>query len=190
MVGLILKESESASVLIDQILTLARADADTEQLSFKTIDLCELVAELEPGALALAQSRGLHWCSEIPSKPILIGGDRPHLRRLLLIFMDNACRYTEKGGNIRVRLGLEAQGALLEVSDTGIGIPPGELSRIFERFFRASNARFFAPDGSGLGLSIANWITHAHGGTLTAKSTVGSGTSLLVRFQTIAAERG
>ena len=187
MVGQILKESESASVLIEQLLTLARADADTEQLSFEKVDLRILVEELDSASRRLADNRGLQWSSEVPHEPVIVTGDRPHLRRLFLILIDNACRYTEKGGLIRLRLVLESQEALFEVSDTGIGIPPDELDQVFERFFRASNARFFAPDGSGLGLSIAHWITKVHGGTLTAKSTAGLGTSMLVRLQTSAA---
>ena len=109
MVSDILKESESASVLIEQLLTLARADADTEQLSFEKVDLRELVAELDSGSRTLAENRGLQWSSEISREPVIVVGDRPHLRRLLLILIDNACRYTEKGGLIRIRLGLEPQ---------------------------------------------------------------------------------
>ncbi len=183
MVGHILKESESASVLIEQLLTLARADADTEQLSFEKVDLRELVEELDPGSRTFAKNHDLHWSSEIPKEPVFVTGDRPHLRRLLLILMDNACRYTGKGGSVRLRLSSEQQDVFLEVIDTGIGIPPEDLARIFERFYRASNAQFFDPDGSGLGLSIAHWIANAHGGTLTAKSTVGSGTSMLISLQ-------
>ena len=183
MVGQILKESESASVLIEQLLTLARADADTEQLSFEKVDLCELVEELDPSSRTFAKNHDLNWSSEIPKQPVIVTGDRPHLRRLLLILIDNACRYTKKSGSVRLRLTSERQDVSLEVVDTGIGIPPEELTHIFERFYRASNARYFDPDGSGLGLSIAHWIATAHGGTLTANSTVGSGTSMMICLQ-------
>ncbi len=183
MVGQLLKESESASVLIEQLLTLARSDAETEQLSFEQVDLCELVAELDPGSRTFAKSHDLHWSSENPREPVIVMGNQPHLRRLLLILIDNACRYTEKGGSVRLRLTSEKQDIFLEVMDTGIGIPPEELTQIFERFYRASNARFFYPHGSGLGLSIAHWIATAHGGSLTAKSTVGSGTCMMIALQ-------
>ena len=187
MVGQILRESESTSALIEQLLTLARADADTEQLSLEKTDLRSLVEELEPGFRTLAESHNIHWSAEIPNEPVVVLGDRSHLRRLLLILIDNACRYTDKGGSVRLRLAAQEDEALLEVTDTGIGIPVEELTQIFDRFYRASNARFFDPDGTGLGLSIAHWITTAHGGTLTAQSTLGLGTSMLIRLQTTAA---
>jgi heavy metal sensor kinase len=186
MVGQILRESESTSALIEQLLTLARADADTEQLSLETIDLRALVQEVELGSKTLVESHHIHWSVEIPNEPVVVLGDRSHLRRLLLILIDNACRYTDKGGSVRLRLEAQQQEAILEVTDTGIGIPSDELTQIFDRFYRASNARFFDPDGTGLGLSIAHWITTSHGGTLTAQSTVGSGTSMLVRLRTSA----
>jgi heavy metal sensor kinase len=184
MVAQILRESESTSALIEQLLTLARADADTAQLSLERMDLRELVEELNAGSRTLAESHNIRWSLDISEGPIFVLGDRPHLRRLLLILIENACRYTEKGGLVRLRLSAERQEAVIEVTDTGIGIPSDELTQIFDRFYRGSNARFFAPDGTGLGLSIAQWITTVHGGILLAQSTIGSGTSMLVRIPT------
>ena len=180
MVGQILREAESTSALIEQLLTLARADADTEELSLENIDLRAMVEELATGSNALAKNRSINWSAEIPDEPVMILGDRPHLRRLLLILVDNACRYTDRDGSVRLRLAVRGNEAILEVTDTGIGIPADELTHIFDRFYRASNARFFEPDGSGLGLSIAHWIATAHHGILKAQSTVGSGTSMSV----------
>ena len=186
MVGQILQESEFTSTLIEQLLTLARADADTELLLLESMDLRALVEELDPASKALADRRSIHWSAEIPNEPVVILGDRPHLRRLLLILVDNACRYTDKDGSVRLKLTAHAGEAILEVTDSGIGIPPEDLLQIFDRFYRASNARFFDQDGSGLGLSIANWIVTTHGGTLTAHSTVGSGTTMSIYLRTIA----
>lgn len=180
MVGQILRESESTSELIEQLLTLARADADTAPLHFETVDLRDLMEELDSGSKTLAESYGVHWSSEIPEEPVLVVGDRPHLRHLLLILIDNACRYTKRGGSVHLRLIAQGQEATIEVADTGIGIPPDELTRIFDRFYRASNARFFDPEGTGLGLSIAHWIATAHGGSLSAHSPVASGTSMVI----------
>lgn len=77
---------------------------------------------------------------------------------------------------------------MIEVKDTGIGIPPDELARVFERLYRGSNARFFYADGTGLGLPIAQWIAITHGGTLTVRSTLSSGTCMSVRLPTFASE--
>ena len=188
MVGLILRESESTSALIEQLLTLARADADTEQLRLEALDLRSTVEELESGSTALAEARGLHWTTEIPQHPAIVLMNRPHLRRLLLILIENACRYTETGGSVGVSLYIHEAEVVIEVRDTGIGIPPGELTHIFDRFYRASNARFFDADGTGLGLPIARWIATAHGGTLTAQSTLGLGTCMSVRLPKVIRE--
>jgi heavy metal sensor kinase len=185
MVGEILRESEFTSELIEQLLTLARADADTAQLCLEPLDLRALIEELDSGSRTLAENRSIHWSSEIPRNPVVVPGNRAHLRRLLLILIDNACRYTTNGGTVRLLLEVREREAIIEVSDTGIGIPPEELTHVFDRFYRASNARYFDPNGAGLGLSIAYWIATAHGGTLTAKSSIGLGTSMLLRLRLI-----
>ncbi len=182
MVGEILREAEFTSELIEQLLTLARADAETAHLLLAPVDLRELIEELDSGSRTLADSRVVSWSTKLPKDPVVVLGDRPHLRRLLLILIDNACRYTNAGGTVRLTLTALAQEAVVEVTDTGTGIPPEELTHIFERFYRASNARYFAPDGTGLGLSLAYWIAMAHGGTLTVESSIGSGTSMLLHL--------
>ncbi len=193
MVGLILRESESTSTLIEQLLTLARTDADTEQLKLEEMDLRAVIEEIDAGGRTLAEASGVHWTMEIHAQPVIVLGDRPHLRRLLLILIENACRYTETGGSVRLTLSVQQDETLIEVADTGIGIPPAELKHVFDRFYRASNARFFDAEGTGLGLPIARWIATVHGGTLTAQSTLRSGTCMSVRLhknlhQTLAAK--
>jgi heavy metal sensor kinase len=183
MVGLILRESESTSTLIEQLLILARTDAETEQLKREKLDLRSVIEELDPGSRALAEARGLRWTTDIPEPPVFVLGDRPHFRRLLLILIENACRYTQVGGSISLSLSVQGGEAVVEVADTGIGIPTDELAHVFERFYRASNARYFDPEGTGLGLPIAQWIASAHGGTLTAYSALGSGTCMSLRLQ-------
>ncbi len=185
MVGLILRESESTSVLIEQLLTLARADANTEQLKFEAFDLRALMEEIDAGSRTLAETRGVQWIKESFEEPVTVLADRATLRRSLLILIENACRYTEVGGSVRLRLSVQGEQAVVEVADTGIGIPSAELTHIFERFYRASNARFYDPDGTGLGLPIARWIATAHGGTLTAQSKLGSGTCMSLRLARI-----
>ena len=180
LVGQILQESEAASALIEQLLTLARADADTESLSFEDTDLRELVEEV--ARWGKTDRSDLHWSCELPETPLFVLGDRAHLRRLLLILIDNARRYTKRDGSVTIRLRAQSSEAEIEVVDTGIGIPADELIHIFDRFYRASNARFFDPSGSGLGLSIAYWIANAHKGSLTARSSFRAGSTLTVRL--------
>ena len=182
MVELILRESESTSTLIEQLLTLARADADIERLKLEELDLRSLTDELDAGSRTLAETRGVYWTMETPEQPVVVLGDRANLRRLLVVLIENACRYTDAGGSVRLSLRTQEDEALLEVADTGIGIPPGEIVHVFDRFYRASNARFYNAEGTGLGLPIARWIATAHGGTLTAQSTLGLGTSMALRL--------
>jgi heavy metal sensor kinase len=182
MVGLILRESETTSALIEQLLTLARADADTERLRSEEVDLRGLVEEVAAVGRTLAEARGVQWTTLISEQSVAILGDRPHLRRLFLILIENACRYTEAGGSVRLSLDVQSGDAVINVTDTGIGIPAAELTHVFDRFYRASNARFFHVDGNGLGLPIARWIATTHGGTLTAQSTLGAGTCMSVRL--------
>ena len=89
----------------------------------------------------------------------------------------NACKYTPQGGSIQVRLGSQNQHALVEISDSGIGIPEDELPRIFEEFFRARNAKKIEKDGTGLGLSIAKQVVERHAGKIWVTSKEGKGTT-------------
>ncbi len=182
MVTEILRESEFTSELIAQLLLLARSDSNTAQLAFEPVDLSDLVRELSLGAKSMADSRGLAWSFETPLHPLLVRGDRTYLKRLLLILVENALSYTPGGGAIQLSLNVQGDEAVLNVTDTGIGIPPAELPLIYDRFYRASNARYFDTAGTGLGLAIAQWIVVAHDGVLAATSEVGSGTSISVRL--------
>ena len=178
MVKGILVEAEFTTELIENLLTLARADSSTSALALVPTDTGALVQELEPGSQALATQRGLKWSCMICPEPITILADRQHLRRLLLILIDNALRYTPRDGTVRLTLTRERGQAVFTVVDSGIGIPEEELSRIFDRFHRAPNARCFHAEGSGLGLSIAQWIAAAHRGTVEVSSRVDEGTSM------------
>ncbi len=109
MVREILRESEFTAELIEQFLTLARTDAEREQLSLTPIDLRELVQEIDFGSRTLADRQGLSWSSEIPSQSVAVLGDGPHLRRLLLILIHNACRYKTADGKVRLRLRRETR---------------------------------------------------------------------------------
>jgi signal transduction histidine kinase len=97
---------------------------------------------------------------------------------LLWILVDNAMKFTRPGGCVELGLRQQDSSALLTVADDGIGIPPGDLDRIFERFYQASEAR--TNKGAGLGLSIARWIVEEHHGTVTARNNVGPGATFTV----------
>jgi signal transduction histidine kinase len=113
---------------------------------------------------------------------VWVNGDRDRLYRVLLILVDNACRATPARGRIDVHARAEQSTVVIEVSDTGRGIPRDQLARVFERFYRVDRARARAAGGTGLGLSIAREIVRTHAGTIALESTPGQGTTATVRL--------
>jgi heavy metal sensor kinase len=177
MVRQILAESEFTSELIENLLTLARADANPARLELSLVDARSVVQEIIPGCEILASHHGLEWSVSIASEEVSVLAEKQSLKRLLLILVDNAIKYTPPGGSISFSLRSSASRAVFEVIDSGIGILPDDLPHIFGRFYRASNARYINADGSGLGLAIAQWIAAGHHGALEALSPAGEGTT-------------
>jgi signal transduction histidine kinase len=128
----------------------------------------------------LASGKGVHVFADLGSTPLVVDGDETALRRLLLILVDNAVKYTAAGGRVDVRLGVDGGNALVRVSDTGIGIAAADLPHVFDRFWRADKVRSRSAGGAGLGLAIARWIVDRHAGTIAVESEVGFGTTFTV----------
>jgi len=171
----ILAASEETTHLIENLLTLARADAGAADLHFCDIDLVLHVEKIAAQAAILAAAKGIQVTSELAAGPVRVSADHSALGRLLLIVLENAVKYTPPGGHIVMRLSNGAGNARIEIRDTGIGIAEKDLPHIFERFYRADQARSREPGGSGLGLAIARWIVDLHGGKIEAQSTFGQG---------------
>ncbi|MCW5828718.1 MAG: HAMP domain-containing protein [Deltaproteobacteria bacterium] len=176
-----LEEIGRLSKITTNLLMLSKADAGQVPLNYETVDLRELVHEVAEGLEILAGEKQirLEWPRE--EEPVLIEGDRTRLSQLVSNLIDNAIHYTEPGGAITVRIGqANAFFVFMEVKDTGIGIAPADLGKIFDRFYRADKARTRREGGSGLGLSIVRWITEAHGGRIEVESEPGRGSSFMV----------
>jgi heavy metal sensor kinase len=172
-------ESVRTTDLIENLLTLARADAGKAALDRRELDLVQVVREASVQGEKLAGARNLRFRTEVPDSPVPAIGDPSALRRLLLIVIDNAVKYTPEG-EITVRL-LSANGnPQVHVSDTGIGIPQGDLTRIFERFYRADKSRSRDSGGAGLGLSIAKWIAEVHQGAIEVRSEQDRGSTFIL----------
>jgi signal transduction histidine kinase len=107
-------------------------------------------------------------------------GDADHLEQAVLILLDNAFKYTPPPGQVHVRTHREHDEARIDVTDTGLGVPPQDRSKIFERFYRGRNAS--AATGTGLGLAIASWIAAQHGGTIQLAGTQGDGSTFSLRI--------
>lgn len=175
------RELEAMSHLVDELLELARSDADVRPAAMQRGFLDDIVAEALPGFAGLARARGVELAVEVPEEaPMLL--EPISLRRLVAILVENAIRYSNAGGRVQVRVTADPEHVQLEVLDEGIGIPDAERGRIFERFFRGAAARRMAPDGSGLGLAIAAAIAERHGAPIVLEGREGPGTRALVRF--------
>lgn len=177
-----LAEINRMTELVDSLLTLARADEGRAPLAVAPCDVRELVAEAAETAGMLAEEAGLTVTTEIPAEPILLPVDRARIRQLLLNLATNAVKYTPAGGTVSLELVAHPTEVVLTVRDTGVGIAPGDLPHIFDRFWRGDPARSRAgqPSGSGLGLAITQWIAEAHGGEIAVQSRPGRGTVFTV----------
>jgi signal transduction histidine kinase len=172
-------ESARMSRLVDDLLTLARGDGGAP-LNPSTVDIGQLVSEVCRTATAQHPDRRLH-CS---APPCVLDVDADALTRLLWTLLDNAVRHTTVDGQIWLSVSATGPGtAMVQVSDDGEGIPPGELSRIFERFHQAEPARRHG--GAGLGLSIAAWIAYAHRGSISAANNDRGGAIFTVRLSSV-----
>jgi two-component system OmpR family sensor kinase len=165
-------ETERMAGLVGDLLALARAESGA-RLEFGPVELDAVLLE----AVRQAGPAAPHVRMEVDSiEPVVVQGDRDRLKELLLIVFDNAGRYTPAGGTVTASLRLEDPNARIDVSDTGIGIPEGDRSHVFERLYRGSGARSLRPSGTGLGLAIAKWIVEAHAGSITVSPRQAGGT--------------
>jgi heavy metal sensor kinase len=173
----ILREAKRTARLIDDLLLLARADAGGEAFRPEPIDLAPIVEDVAVQAEALAQPGGVALVASSVPDPLPIRGDGVSLRRLLLILVDNAVRYTPAGGRVTIDARRNGADILVSVADTGPGIAREDLARVFERFWRADKARTREPGGAGLGLAIAREVADRHGARLTVESDLGQGST-------------
>ncbi len=111
-----------------------------------------------------------------------VDGDEDRLKQVVVILLDNALKYTLAGGQVTLGLRHDDAGIEILVRDTGIGIASDDIAHVFERFYRADQARSHDPGGTGLGLPIAQWIVEQHGGTITLESQPGHGTLVVVHL--------
>jgi signal transduction histidine kinase len=166
--------------LSTNLLDLSRIDAGIFPLDIRTGDLRDPVRAVVEAHAEEAEQRGVSLSSEVPSLPVELQFDRERIVQLLTNLVANALKFTPRGGDVRVRLDEEAAHVRLEVSDTGPGIRPEELPRIFERFYRGTNTGEARASGSGLGLAIVRSIVEMHGGRIDVASVLGEGTAFRV----------
>jgi signal transduction histidine kinase len=176
------RDLRRTSALLGELLLLARADTEPPAPRRERHFLDDVVLDaLTPWRSAAANAGITLTTSKVEETPAQL--EPALIERLVGILVDNAIRYTPCGGAIDVRVFPRDSVATIEVADTGIGISDADRPRIFERFYRGSDARRAAPEGSGLGLSIAHWVAERHGGTLMLDPHEGGGTVARVELQ-------
>jgi heavy metal sensor kinase len=180
-IGIIAQEAGNMSAIINQMLTLARADSGKAHLKFEEIALSEFIREICYDVEILCREKQLALNTDL-SDNIFVRGDKKSLVRLMYNLISNAVRYTDEGGTVSVLLYKERENAVIAVKDTGIGIPSDALSLIFERFYRVDKARSRSEGGTGLGLAICKHIAEAHKGSIEVESLVGKGSAFYVKF--------
>ena len=192
-----MQEIARMSDLVDSLLTLARADEGRFDLHREPIALEPLVRDVFETALILGEDAGVTVSLPLVEEAV-VQGDSTRLRQLFLNLITNAIKYTPRGGHVEMTLSLRNNNEIgFTVRDTGVGIAAADLPHIFDRFWRADKVRTRrAPDGRtaaerggfGLGLAIAQWIAQAHGGSLTAQSRLGRGSTFTVLLPVAPAE--
>jgi heavy metal sensor kinase len=180
IIGSMLEEVDRLSLLVDRLLTLSRADMGESKLARDRVNLAELAEEVTAQLDVLAEEKQQSLKVEIVGESGCIG-DRMVLRQALLNLVDNAIKYSPAGGRITVRVSTSAEGtAVLDVSDTGPGIPAEQQQRVFDRFYRVDSSRSRENGGTGLGLSIARWAVEVNGGQLTLENSNGPGATFRI----------
>ncbi|MGA3348161.1 MAG: ATP-binding protein [Candidatus Sulfotelmatobacter sp.] len=178
----ILLEAERTSTLVEELLSLARADSGRESLHLTLIDLRPVIAEIANEWCSLIEARNLKFSQQFADRELPVLADRSAVQRLLAILLDNAVKYTPPPGAIEMELDTQEDMAVITVRDSGIGIAESEQSKIFERFYRVDKARSRELGGAGIGLAIAEWIVQQHRGSITVQSRLGKGASFSVAF--------
>jgi signal transduction histidine kinase len=163
-------------------------DAETREVMPEPVDLARLVRASVEDFEASFEQAGLELIVSVAGDVPPVLGNDTHLRRVLDNLVGNALKFTPRGGSITVRLGRQDTDVLLEVIDTGIGIPEEQLDRIFERFYQVDGTATRRYGGTGLGLALVKEIVEAHGGEIAVESQVGEGTTFRLRFLAVKAE--
>jgi signal transduction histidine kinase len=173
-------EARRLGGIVDSLLVLARADSGERQIEHERFFLDDVAIDAAAAAELVGRQKGVAvTVEEFEEAPIV--GDPALVRQLLMILLDNAMKFTDVGGEVRVRVSMPQGVPTFVVEDTGIGITPEDLPRVFHRFFRGDTARA-RTEGAGLGLSIASWIAREHAAEIAMTSEPGNGTRVAIRF--------
>ncbi len=179
-VDAIARNAARLQALTHDLLFVSGSEPHEVHTDMAEVDLRRVVGGAQEVAVALASGMGLDLRFEVADVPAAVLGDASQLERVVLNLVSNAIKFSERGGTVECTLRVDPGQVLLEVRDTGVGIPPDEREALFERYFRGAVAQQRAVQGAGLGLHIVATIVARHGGRVEVESTVGEGTTFRV----------
>lgn len=174
--------AKSMGVLVNNLLILARHEGKINQEALQNVDLSLMLEELAEYYQNQAVTDNLTFDYDSPQKMIEVKVEPELLRLVFENLLNNAFKYTPGGGKVKLKLETDSNYAMITITDTGDGIPATDLPHIFDRFYRVDIARTRKTGGFGLGLAIAQQIVHAHNGYILATSTIGKGSTFLVKI--------
>ena len=165
--------------LVNSLLDFSRIEAGRMQAAYEPIDIAALTEDLASTFRSAIERAGLTFTVTAPTLSKRVHLDREMWEKIVLNLLSNAYKFTLQGG-IQLRISEDARGAVLEVSDTGVGVPADSLPRLFERFYRVQDSGGRTHEGSGIGLALVQELVHLHGGTIAVSSQLGSGTTFRI----------
>jgi len=163
--------------LIDEFLNLSRIEAGIIKLNLQKANYADLIKNVIQNHLRQAENKGINIEVTVPPEPVVLEIDHLQIERVCSNLLDNAIKFTQKGGTISINVRVQEKGAITSVSDTGSGISESELPLLFDKYFRAKTSGKIK--GTGLGLAIAKSIIEAHGGVINVESRIAEGTKFL-----------
>jgi two-component system heavy metal sensor histidine kinase CusS len=178
----IIAETGKMTQLVEDLLFLARSDASSAEMPVEPLDLTKVVEDACSEVQAVAEIRGVNLRGQSAIAPIFVKGNRPALRRLFLVLLDNAIKYSRAGGEVSVFVKSGPDTREVVIKDLGVGIDPQDLPHIFERFYRSDKARTHIHGGHGLGLALAESIARRHSAEIRVKTRLGEGSEFRVSF--------
>lgn len=182
MLNTIERNSKRLLNLVEDLLTVSRIDSGRLELQYCDVRVDQLLSQVAEVVLPQAQSKDVHFNVEIAGAAPTISGDPNLLERAILNLTVNAIKFTPPGGTVDIHASTDGGKLVLTITDTGIGIPENEVKELFTRFYRTSNARSSAIQGTGLGLVIAKAIVESHSGTIEVKSELEKGTVFTIKI--------